>query len=67
MSTVKLLLLCSSVQPVLDFFLLQQCVGTSLLDSWTPTKACSSVGDCQNQRSREFSGGPVVRTLRFHC
>lgn len=61
MGPVKLFLLPSLMHPVLDF-LLQQCAGPSLPDSWTPTKAFSSVGDCQNQCSLRGNG----RKLLFH-
>ena len=33
-------------------------------------KACmakSDINSCQGSSSREFPGGPVVRTQRFHC
>ena len=46
---VKFFLLPSSLCPISDFFFLQQCVGTSLLNSWMPTKALSFV--CQNRCS----------------
>lgn len=32
-----------------SYFLLQECVGTPLLDSWAPTKILSSMCGCQNQ------------------
>ena len=38
---VKLFLLPSPMHPVLDFLLLQWCVGTSLLDCWSSTKTPS--------------------------
>ena len=45
---VKLFLLPSSMCPISDFFFLQTCAGTSLLDSQTSTKTLSYVDDCQN-------------------
>lgn len=56
--------LTSSVQPVL-ILLLQQRVGAPSAGLLTPTKACSSVGDCQNRYSQEFPGDPVVRAPAF--
>ena len=41
----QLLFLLSAMHLFSDF-LLQKCAGTSLLDSYTPTKVLSSVGGC---------------------
>lgn len=60
---VELFLSPSSVCPVLDLSL-QQCAGTSLLDSWTSTKVLLLVGDCQNWCSlRQRSGSSYSSML----
>lgn len=46
--TIPLTLFNASKLFFFSFFLLQWCAGTSLLETWTFTKALSSMGDCSD-------------------